>query len=505
MNLPMDVFVNIASYFQSQDLLALTRVNTFLRRLLMSCKSEPMWRSARQNVIGLPPCPKELSEPVYAALLFSKICTSCGCHTLQNMDPVLLEKLCGKCKKTQLMDLARHKIDTSLVFTSAIILPGHIDGWPRRGPWCFNDDAQTVKAKLATFDEAGNEEAKRTWIQQRRDIVNAREQSAEPLRAWFQLREIAKNSKLHCRKEARKTEIENRLERFGYDKRDMDFRYCGGWFSYVYNASPLTDKVWRELLPELLKIVKANRRKRIESERADRLEEINDWFFNDCNIIYFSWPGDDGIRWELNAIEILMNNLETLPEVKRLLDKDQSPEDFKQDFELQKPMLADILVDWVNAQEARLVSTMPDDVSVPDFDFPDSTSTVSFEINDDSGTSTAPMDTLPINTRKLLRADAVFAPASDPLGHTNTCIDKCYFYPSFDGLPDGFTYSKLASEIAKNLLNSLGRPDATYLEMMSKGHELGCGMCPEIQPLGWKDLIEHCLKEHWAEESDGYE
>ncbi|QRW25982.1 F-box protein [Rhizoctonia solani] len=136
--------------------MALARVNTFLRRLLMSCKSEPIWRSARLNCVDLPPRPKELSEPVYAALLFSKICTSCGRRALQNMDPVLQGRLCAKCKKDQLIDLSEHDIDTSLVFVST--------NWSERGPWCFKKDAQAVKGVLESFDAAGNEEGKQNWM-----------------------------------------------------------------------------------------------------------------------------------------------------------------------------------------------------------------------------------------------------------------------------------------------------------------------------------------------------
>jgi hypothetical protein len=184
-----------------------------------------------------------------------------------------------------------------------------------------------------------------------------------------------------------------------------------------------------------------------------------------------------------------LENLEVIPEIKRLLHKDQPPAEFIRDFESQKPALVDILTNWINEQEARLISMMPDDTSVPEFVFPKSKSVMLFVMADSY--KAAPMDALPVNTQKLLRADAIF---THPLENTDT--NRCYFYPSFNALPDGFTYSKLASEIARSFLNSLGRPNATYLEMMSEGHELGCGMCPEIQPLGWKDLVRRSIRLH---------
>ncbi|KAF8692793.1 hypothetical protein RHS03_08551, partial [Rhizoctonia solani] len=490
MDLPVDVFVNIASYFKLQDLMALARVNTFLRRLLMSCKSEPIWRSARLNCIDLPPRPKELSEPVYAALLFSKICTSCGRRALQNMDPVLQERLCAKCKKDQLIDLCEHDIDTSLLFVSTTILPGYTGAdWSERGPWCFNKDAQAVKSVLESFDAAGNEEGKQNWIEQRRCAVKAREQDAEPLIQWFRARKMTRNAELHRLKQARKTEIENRLENLGYDKRDMNFEDCEGWFSQVYNAAPLTDKVWRELLPRLVKIIKSNHKERIESEREDRIEEITDWFRDIYTTKTYIWMMDDGIRipWNLNATKLLSDNLEIVPEIKCLLEGDPSTEEFDERFESQEDVLTDTLNNWVNEQEARLVSMMPEDVSVPDFFLPGSKSIMLFHT--DSDVIAGPMEALPLNTQKLLRADAVFVRTPDAPGHLDTCRNACYFYPKFDALPSGFAYSKLASEIAKDLLNSLGRADATYLEMMSEEHNLSCGMCPEVQSLGWKNFV----------------
>ncbi|CAE6384092.1 unnamed protein product [Rhizoctonia solani] len=216
----------------------------FLRRLLMSCKSKPIWQSARLNVIGLPACPQKLSEPAYAAQLYTKICTSCGNRAIQHMDPVLLVRLCGKCKKSQLVDLAaEYDIDESLVFNSKTILPGYnSDFYTDRGPWCFNEDLRFVKSALDAFDENGHEEAKQAWIEQRQEIVNAREESAEPLIEWFQDLEAEREAELDLRKQARKTEIKSRLQKLGYGKQDMDFENWGGWFSRVYNASPLTDK-----------------------------------------------------------------------------------------------------------------------------------------------------------------------------------------------------------------------------------------------------------------------
>ncbi|EUC61427.1 F-box protein [Rhizoctonia solani AG-3 Rhs1AP] len=527
MSLPVDVFVNIASYFQPQDVLALSRVNSFLRRLLRSRESEPIWRSARLNFLGLPPCPKELSEPKYAGLLFSKICTLCNRRALQSMDPMLLERLCRKCKDIELVDLAEHEVDASLVFASTTILPGYCEDWSERGPWCFYDDIQIVKSKLYEFDIAGNEEGKQSWIKRRREIVIAREESSEPLKEWFHQLEMNREAELDRRRVAREVEINARLKQLGYDERDMGFQQSSAWVSLVRNAGPLTDKVWKGLLPKLVKIIKANCRERIRTKRENRRTEIMDWAWPACEAkIFRLWQEEDSDSSDsyilddddsdayfkrgpnLNATTILLNELETRPEVqpevKLLLDGDMSDDEFERRFTSQQHKLAILLTTWVDEQEARLVSMMPSDISAPDFDYPNLESPMTFVTNEDS--TPLPMDALPDNTQKLLRADAVFVRAPADLNqHTSTSKHMCYLYPNFDGLPDRFTYSNIASEIAASLLACLGRPNASYLEMTAVGYALECGMCPEIGPLDWKNLIEHCLEEHWVNESSDSE
>ncbi|CAE6479564.1 unnamed protein product [Rhizoctonia solani] len=516
MSLPVDVFVN--------DVLALSRVNSFLRRLLRSRESEPIWRSARLNLVGLPPCPKELSEPKYAGLLFSKMCTLCNRRALQSMDPMLLERLCRKCKDTELVDLAQYEVDASLVFASTTILPGYCEDWLERGPWCFYDDIQIVKSKLYEFDVADNEEGKQSWIKRRREIVKAREESSEPLREWIQQLEMNREAELDLRRVAREAEIKARLKQLGHDERDMDFQQSSVWLSLVRNASPLTDKSWKGLLPKLVKIIKANCKERIRAKREDRCREIIDWAWSTCEAkIFRLWQEDDVDYYlseddsdyychnqgpNLNATTILLNELknqpEAQPEVKLLLDEDMSDDEFERRFTSQQHKLGTLLATWVDEQEARLVSMMSSDIPAPDFDHPSPESPMTFVTNEDS--TLLPMGALPDNTQKLLRADAVFMRTPAELNqHTSTSTNMCYFYPDFDGLPDKFIYSNLASEISASLLACLGRPNASHLEMTSAEYALECGMCPEIGSLGWKNLIEHCLKEHWANESSDSE
>ncbi|KAG8714649.1 hypothetical protein FRC11_007656 [Ceratobasidium sp. 423] len=410
-------------------------------------------------------------------------------------------KSAGKTMQKVLVDITVRAVDPSLVCTSTTILPGYSEDWSRRGPWCFRKDATYVRNKLDELEAAGDQEAKQAWIKRRRDIVGAREKSSKPLKEWLQRLEKEREAELDSRRLARQAEIKSRLRDLGRDERDLDFQNCNECFSFVYNASPLTDKAWKKSLPKLLKTIEANRKERMESEREDRRDEIYDWASDVCEpkVLYRRGGGRCRTR-KLDVLEMLLDNLEILPEIKMLLDEDRWDDEFKRDFESQKPKLADLLTNWVNEQEARLVSMMPNDDPTPDFNLPGSESMMEFKTDKDP--TPLPMTALSINSQKLLRADAIFMRTPTSIENPGTGSSTCYFYPDFDAPPDEFTYSSTASEIARTFLAPLGCPNASHLEMTSARYALDCGICPEIRSLGWKDLIEHCLKKHWLDEPE---
>ncbi|KAL5490579.1 hypothetical protein ACEPAI_5412 [Sanghuangporus weigelae] len=71
LQMPADVFHEIARNLSPEDILNLARSTKSWPKLLMSRDSKPVWRAARENV-GLPECPEDLSEPQYADLVFGR-------------------------------------------------------------------------------------------------------------------------------------------------------------------------------------------------------------------------------------------------------------------------------------------------------------------------------------------------------------------------------------------------------------------------------------------------
>ena len=94
----------------------------------MSKSSRPIWKTALDNVAELPPCPDDLSEPLYAALVFDvhcfvrralllvKLCDvadgctqACGVNDAFGVDYALRVRMCKRCYEEKYISVANTK------------------------------------------------------------------------------------------------------------------------------------------------------------------------------------------------------------------------------------------------------------------------------------------------------------------------------------------------------------------------------------------------------------
>lgn len=66
--------LKVVSYLNPLELLTLGRLTKEFRALFMSRSSVAIWRRVLRHVSGLPPCPRDLTEPQYASFMFEKFC-----------------------------------------------------------------------------------------------------------------------------------------------------------------------------------------------------------------------------------------------------------------------------------------------------------------------------------------------------------------------------------------------------------------------------------------------
>ncbi|KAJ1300166.1 hypothetical protein OPQ81_011918 [Rhizoctonia solani] len=273
-NMPIDIFTEIASYLMPIDIISLSRANRFFRNMLMNRSSGHVWHRSMRNIRGLPPCPPDLSEPYYLSLLFSKHCTMCGQSVRCRMDEILRVKLCVSCRDEHLTPLDGVSLELrSLVHHSGRIIPSR-RRWGAENNHVWKAQVREVEQRLQELRDSGDELALRNWEEQQRAAVLKRREDAIVIQEFLDTVENDREHELREMKNARRRDIENRLVELGWDKKDMQFMYHfparKEWYSLVEQPKPLTERTWSNLQPRLIPILEANREARLQKELSER-------------------------------------------------------------------------------------------------------------------------------------------------------------------------------------------------------------------------------------------
>ncbi|KAG8710595.1 hypothetical protein FRC08_016960 [Ceratobasidium sp. 394] len=529
MNMPVDIFAEIAVYLYPIDLVYLARANKFFRQMLMNRSFIHVWRCAERNVEGLPPCPKDLCQPQYAALVFTKYCSTCGNLALRPMDPVLQVRLCVRCRNKQAVKITR-VTDPSLVFWSRDFVPGD-------APWCLYDEAKAVKNKLNMLEHEGNKEETERWLEERRDIVCNRIKDAQPLALFLKNIDDKRSAELSDIKQRRAEEVKSRLLKLGWEMQDIEnSNWSYEWQSLVHIAKPLTDRAWECIHPTLVAQVKSNRAWRLKRERDDRQYErrhkMRRWidsirkdmvpFAEALDIPHSNkpssgaalLPGANGIESQSqskqkrhdklgDARTLRMaypdkNTIMDWPAFKALEETEMTLEDLDQALQESRPTLDKLILKWTQELEQNLTDLLPKEASTGKDDSPSNIGhTIStqpaklipeYALMLGTGSDTQPITSLPTDIQRLLRADSAFM-----------CWGSVSFYPDdFHARERDFTYNPQAGKIAKALLALLNLPDAAYLRLKAAGHRFACGRCDMGKTTSWKELIQHYIDEEAA-------
>ncbi|RPD58225.1 hypothetical protein L227DRAFT_191411 [Lentinus tigrinus ALCF2SS1-6] len=96
-SIPLDVFFEIASNLHPLELLRCSRTSKTLRSMLLSLRSRSLWQRALEAIPQLPPCPVDMSEVFFTALLFDDYCFACGAECAHAVDYALRVRLCHPC------------------------------------------------------------------------------------------------------------------------------------------------------------------------------------------------------------------------------------------------------------------------------------------------------------------------------------------------------------------------------------------------------------------------
>ncbi|KAG8681559.1 hypothetical protein FRC08_015553, partial [Ceratobasidium sp. 394] len=276
MQMPIDIFAEIVNHLNPGDLVALTRSNKFFRKLLLHRSAIQMWRYTESNVPGLPPCPPDMCEPQYAALLFSKHCTFCGANTTAKPDVYLRVRPCATCRENELRSETKpwsfQSVPRSLVDSSPIIKNKYRRQDSREPFCCLKRQVDEVLDTRREFHDAGDHYGLEKWEEERRTVVSTRRQYGLQLTQYLDSVGKSRDRELGDVKQQRREAIVERLKGLGWMDEDMSFSESDGkpWRAIVDTPKPLTDRIWDNIVPKLIPLLEENRKQHIAQAMAER-------------------------------------------------------------------------------------------------------------------------------------------------------------------------------------------------------------------------------------------
>ncbi|KAJ1308459.1 hypothetical protein OPQ81_004163 [Rhizoctonia solani] len=497
MSIPVDVFKEIASFLTPGDILALARVNKFLRHLLMHRSAKHIWRAAERSVDRLPPCPRHLTNPQYAALVFSKECSSCGTTVMRQLDHILGVRLCNACRSVKVVELnyapspIRDYISTSSDIKN-----------PRRNEIRFALKSEIHELADQWWDLPDDYEDPDVlrWINKKLRRRLERAKHATALARYTHLASIAREQALDDTKLQRVIDICSRLRTLGWKEKHIrmaceDSRKA--WLSLVNIPKPLTDQAWTRLYPKLLRLLKSSKRRlrdtrakirlsrryklveemltKIRTTKLACLEIANtgSQLINNAGTSYMPFP----VLSELLQCHVF----------KDLVETDRSLDATKAKFET---YLLGLVNDDRNARKREYVTGNELVEDAAPFT---------------SQLTTASYDYVTSQNNVLFRADSVFsynghAPVFYP-GNFTSLFDIEFTVARspeedvaiLDLVCSRVKYCVQGASYVSAVLKELGRPDASHIEMEALGERFICGRCPSRTIHTWTSLISHVL------------
>ncbi|CAE6468254.1 unnamed protein product [Rhizoctonia solani] len=536
MNMPIEVFMEIAPYLNPGDLISLIRTSKFFRTMLLNRSAAPVWQRSLSNAPDLPPCPTEMMEPQYAALIFTKNCTICGALAVSSKpDPYLRVRLCPACRDRELVERSLYNYSGS---GNTVPFTLHIKKFKKKRSFYKNpvyilhaqeQEYQRARSEfLSKNDTAGYTE----WHKQRLAAWVIQQKEGDELLKYINSAAESRSTELYDLKVERREQIHERLKTQGWDEKYFDFWWAGSnarkqWHTLVEVSKSLTERTWSNILPKLTQLLEDNRLLVDEHERKQRLSERVSYVEN---LLRKFKKQTDPYRAIVDALQQASNLNElgkiTSQEIRLsapfpgetvlaswniltdLYLDEHSRERIEELFDEREDTIGQKLSEWRSKIEAQLVAQYTSSFNQTNSQL-NHTLTIKGSPNAAKGLSK--------NAQFLLRADTVFMEAGVPTcynevdqEHGPICqsihFPDIHFIQNYARLyqyradpdPDKETRSLEAyirhagkEVIAKALLRDLNMPDVAYIELKYMGEVFICGRCYGSKATGWREIVEH--------------
>ncbi|KAG8724431.1 hypothetical protein FRC09_018719 [Ceratobasidium sp. 395] len=374
--------------------------------------------------------------------------------------------------------------------------------------WSLRSEVAFVKGKMSELATSNDKKSLELWISEQKQYLGCRETYSEALRDYLDNNKSEKEDQLSCLREAHASEVISRLRSLGWTNTD-DMNFDGSadakaWAALVYQPKILTDRVWKSMWPKLVSLLDKNRKRRLKRERAWRLQCI-------CFKITDLRSGE--------PLACMKKSLQVgQPDALEEHDPSVSlPTPFPQEIDIGRWEVAQNLADtefpvektaemilehdneiwqavrtWQRITESYFASLVRQQYTNTQLPKPQ----IVQDLLDES------FHKLSGDAAILLRADSFFRADSgiadyaysygNALGVTRLEEDKRF--SSLDAQLSTFRLHSRASNIARVMLQEMGRPDASFLEF-SKIQRFSCGRCGDFLSKSWEEIVNHYLLE----------
>ncbi|KIK59137.1 hypothetical protein GYMLUDRAFT_44893 [Collybiopsis luxurians FD-317 M1] len=280
-DMPLDVILEIFCYLDPGDLFRLARTTKDLRGILMSKSSEIVWRTARENVEGLPPRPEDLNEPQYAHLLYESYCHVCGHKPCDSVFWSFHMRCCKKCASDTFPRYDELDLVAGLPpkyyerFRDTLLREQLKGSWRPSEVVCHTEITARYKAEFKTLRTRTD---RKEWIARKSNERLMRVEHASLCQEWLQARLDQRSSKLDNIREQRKEAILERLEEVGWrEEAELSMNTVWPWDDFashklVRQPKKLTDYGWNSIKTELVEWLKKQKEDRLERYRRSTLE-----------------------------------------------------------------------------------------------------------------------------------------------------------------------------------------------------------------------------------------
>ncbi|KAG9119697.1 hypothetical protein FRC07_005144, partial [Ceratobasidium sp. 392] len=487
MKMPTDIFTEIALNLMPKDIISLARANKFLRKLLMSKSAIHIWHGAMRNVPGIPPCPPDI---------------------------VVVKRLVAKWMKYFESGCAPLAAPKEIV--------------PSRRRWGYEPHASMsevteVQARFDEFKKSGDSAALDKWKENRKKQLKTRRTEAQALSVFLDALQEDRGSELADLKKQHRLAVHNRLLDNGWEQEDLTIHYTWRWEWHVLVDQPkvLTDRTWANLQPKLIPLLEANRESRLAREKSERkrarrnrLEEYLRGIKEerapivDVTISPPATPGSssDGVLAPIQIKHegIFPNVGDALQwdEMKGFLEDDLTVEAMEEHLASHLSEITQRADKWIGDIEDHLVGLLrkgrEEDGLGPDI--PNATWPLSNDSSD-------PLENTTPSQKVMLRADSLFERAGSCAPFVYDALVTAgrstysYLFTSLPSIPETpldigkFKRHAEAQKAARMLLENLGKPNATFLEMKAAGQRYRCGRCHDRGGYTWEEIVNHFVLE----------